>query len=301
MDALHQHQYQPRAYRSHPHTPPYTPATAKTKNKRRFTSASATPTTSRPHSPASWIYPAETAGPAKRRPAKRPNLLVDSELEVYELHACDLEYPSDDDEALVYPEEVQSSVASSAVNSSGEDGVGEAADVDGDDELSDLSMSGSEDEGEEGIERKFKRLHCADRAGEVEFEKGRRRRRESKRGGRRLFKRSHSESVRGGTAEPAEEVAMDDVVAVDDQDAAGSQRRLRRRTKGPEELVIGSKLSGEGGRGRADTLIETATSSPVSPTMFKGNSVKMGSADDSNENDDGDDEDDNEDMDVDET
>ncbi|KAK4545082.1 hypothetical protein LTR36_003633 [Oleoguttula mirabilis] len=176
-----------------PHTPPYTPRRAK--GKRRL---------ERADSPASSVHPAETTSPAKKI-AKRAT--VDN-VRVEELAEGDVGFMTDID--VVYPEELE-----------------EVPSSDGDDEL-----SPSDDEhSDTGMTRRMSRLHCGDENAEVEFEKGRRLRRMSKRMSSRIFKRSHSQSVNS-------DAETTDVDAMADQDIAASQRRLRRRVRGPREAEL---------------------------------------------------------------
>jgi len=127
-------------------------------------------------------------------------------VKVEELVEGDVGYQTDAD--VVYPEELE-----------------EAGTSDGDDELSDTESDQSE-VGPGSISRQLSRMRCGDENAEAKFEQGRRQRRLSRRMGSRLFKRSHSQSVKSDT-----EVDAD---AMDDQDVAASQRRLRRRTRGPD-------------------------------------------------------------------
>ncbi|KAK5124350.1 hypothetical protein LTR85_001567 [Meristemomyces frigidus] len=175
-----------------PRTPPYTPH--RNKGKRRL---------ERSDSPASSVHPAETTSPAKKA-AKRA--AVDN-VQVEELAEGDLGFLTDID--VVYPEELE-----------------EVPSSDGDDELS----SSDGEQSDTGIARRLSRLRCGDENAEAEFEKGRRLRRMSKRMGSRIFKRSHSQSVKSDTD-------VTDPDAMDGQDVATSQRRLRRRVRGPELVV----------------------------------------------------------------
>lgn len=176
-----------------PHTPPYTPH--RNKGKRRL---------ERSDSPASSIHPAETTSPAKKA-AKRAAL---DNVRVEELADGDVGFLTDMD--VVYPEELE-----------------EVPTSDGDDELS----SSDGEHSDSGIARRLSRLRCGDENAEAVFEKGRRLRRMSKRMGSRIFKRSHSQSVKSDTD-------ITDADAMDDQDVAASQRRLRRRVRGPREAAL---------------------------------------------------------------
>lgn len=187
-----------------PRTPPYTPHRHKNRGKRRLDRRS--------DSPASSIHPAETSSPAKKaaKRAAAAAAAAGDTFQVEELGEGDLGYTTDLDVDVVYPQELE-----------------EVETSDGDDELS-SSSSEDEDEDEAAIARRLSRLRCGDENAEADFEKGRRLRRMSKRMGSRVFKRSHSETVKS----EVEEVM--DAEAMDDQDVAGSQRRLRRRVRGPK-------------------------------------------------------------------
>lgn len=178
-----------------PHTPPYTPARA---TKRRL---------ERSDSPASTIgsiHPAETRSPAKKA-AKRA---ATDDIQVEELTEGDIGYLTDID--VVYPDELEE------ISSSDSDEDRDATDV-------------SETEATH-LTRKLSRLRCGDDQ-EVDFEQRRRQRHIEKRGGSRMFKRTHSQSVKS-------ETDVTDVDAMDDHDIGASQRRLRRRVRGPREAGI---------------------------------------------------------------
>ena len=180
-----------------PYTPPYT--SYRNKGKRRL---------ERSHSPASSVHPTETNSPAKKQ-AKRP-AVEEASVKVEELLEGDVRGLSDID--VVYPEELEE--------------AGSTDDGDGDDERSSSGEADAQSDAD-GIAKGMSRLRCKDEKGEAKFEKGRRQRRLSKRIGSRVFKRSHSRCVKSET----EEV----MVTEDDHDVATSQRRLRRRVKGPRE------------------------------------------------------------------
>ena len=174
-----------------PHTPPYTPH----RTKRRL---------ERSNSPASIksIHPTETSSPAKKA-AKRS---TPDTVKVEELTESDLGYITDVD--VVYPEELEE--------------IGSDSDED-------ASISDS-NESDDSIERHFSRLGC-DESEEAEFERKRREKHLKKRTGSRVFKRSHSQSVKGDT-----EVTDSD--AMGDQDHDGTARRLRRRVRGPSGVEV---------------------------------------------------------------
>lgn len=183
-----------------PATPPYTPA----RHKRRL---------ERSDSPASSIHPAETSSPAKKV-IKRT---VPDTITVSELTESDLGYLTDLD--VVYPDELEELSSLSDVDHYNVSTDEVDSDVD-----SDI-----------GLTSRLSRLDCSDdheTKDEVEMEKARRERRLSRRHGSRVFKRSHSQSLKSGTAVP-EAFSDVDLDAIDDQDFAGGVRRLRRRTKGP--------------------------------------------------------------------
>ncbi|KAK0302330.1 hypothetical protein LTR82_017913 [Friedmanniomyces endolithicus] len=199
-----------------PHTPPYTPYRNKGKRTRL---------TPRSDSPASSIHPTETVSPPKKHAAKRQATEGDS-VRVEELAETDPDYLSDD-VSIVYPASLEEASGLSTANSEY-----------GDDEL---SSSASEDleardmaseAGGNGITHRMSRLRCAD---EAEFEAGRMQRRLSKRMGSRVFKRSHSQSVKGPPEGIVEEVM--DLEGMGDQDLEASARRLRRRVRGPKDGV----------------------------------------------------------------
>ncbi|KAK4498414.1 hypothetical protein PRZ48_011072 [Zasmidium cellare] len=178
-----------------PHTPPYTPARV---TKRRL---------ERSDSPASTvgsIHPAETSSPAKKA-AKRA---ATDDIQVEELAEGDMGYMTDLD--VVYPEELEE------ISSSDSDEDQDATDV-------------SENEASH-LTRKLSRLRCGDDQ-EVDFEQLRRQRHIEKRAGTRIFKRTHSQSVKS-------ETDVTDADALDDHDLGSSQRRLRRRVRGPREAGV---------------------------------------------------------------
>lgn len=178
--------------RQDPHTPPYTPYRA----KRRF---------ERSDSPASVssIQPAETTSPAKKV-AKRD---VPDNVRVQELVEGDLGYVTDID--VVYPEELEEKLSS--------DSEDEGSDGDGDDS-------------DTGISQRFQQLGCED-SQEAEFEKKRRENHLRRRTSSRLFKRAHSETIKGDSE-------VSDVEAMGDHDLSSTARRLRRRVQGPSGIEV---------------------------------------------------------------
>ena len=174
-----------------PRTPPYTPHRTKRRLERSDSPASATS-----------IQPAETSSPAKKA-AKRS---AKDNVQVEELTEGDAGYITDID--VIYPEELEEIESESDDESSSSDGY----------------------ESEAGIAHRFARLGCDD-TGEAEFEKKRREKHLRRRTTSRLFKRSHSQSVKNDT-----EVTDPDAMA--DHDLTASARRLRRRVRGPEEVKM---------------------------------------------------------------
>jgi len=168
---------------------PATPPYTPAKNKRRL---------ERSDSPASSIHPAETSSPAKKL-LKRAN---GDTIRVEELNDSDMGYLTDME--LVYPEEL------------------EELDADTDDQHHEADAEDSDS----GISGRFSKLHCDERKEEAEMAKKRRERRLSRRTSSRLFKRSHSQSVKS-------ESDVTDTDALDDQDVEASARRLRRKVRGP--------------------------------------------------------------------
>lgn len=201
------------------HHGPATPPYTPAKNKRRL---------ERSDSPASSIHPAETSSPAKKL-LKRAN---GDTIRVEELNDSDVGYLTDVE--LIYPEEL------------------EELDADSDYEHHEADAEDSDS----GISGKFSKLHCDERKEEAEMTKKRRERRLSRRTGSRIFKRSHSQSVKS-------ESEVTDTDALDDQDVEASARRLRRKVRGPVEgfkLVFEDirsspepgSLTGSAGEGRRE-------------------------------------------------
>ena len=170
-----------------PHTPPYTPHRAKRPLERN-------------DSPASMrsIHPVETSSPAKKVAKKQ----VQNDIRVEELTEGDAGYITDID--VVYPHELE--------------------EVDTD---SDRSSGNGDEEHESGdeISSRLSRLDCDD-SPEGQFERKRRAEHLRRRRDSRIFKRSHSQSVKSDTE-------VTDPEAMADHDVAASARRLRRRTRGP--------------------------------------------------------------------
>lgn len=160
----------------------------------------------RSDSPASTvgsIHPAETSSPAKKA-AKRA---ASDNIQVEELAEGDIGYMTDID--VVYPDELEEMSTSSS---------------DEDRDATDASENDSS-----LLTRKLSRLRCGDDQ-EVNFEQIRRQKHIDKRAGIRNFKRSHSQSVKS-------ETDVTDVDALADHDLGSTQRRLRRRVRGPREAV----------------------------------------------------------------
>ncbi|KAF2772555.1 hypothetical protein EJ03DRAFT_187568 [Teratosphaeria nubilosa] len=206
-----------------PRTPPDTPHQPQadlpqhqfnTNNKRRRFSRS--------DSPVSSIHPTETSSPAKKA-AKRTAVAAEDNVQVQELLEGDAGYQTDLD--VIYPEELEE------VESSDQ----------GDDELScgtDEDGEGGHSDTTTGLSRRLSRMNCGDPNATIKFEQGRRARRMSKRMGGRVVKRSHSESLKGeGSPDPMSADINTD--AMNDHDRVDAQRRLRRRTRGPQvEAVV---------------------------------------------------------------
>lgn len=190
-------------------TPPYTPLA---RGKRR---------PERSDSPAPSIHPAETTSPPKKA-AKHDTVVNDVKVE--ELAESEAGYWAD--EEVVYPDELEE------VNSS-----------DGDDEMSSSDDDDDAHSDTTGIARRLSRLRCGDEDAEENFERERHRRHLTRRMSARLFKRTHSQSVKGDTEDT-------DADAIDDQDLESSQRRLRRRVRGPREA-------------ETDVMVEETMSSPL--------------------------------------
>jgi len=184
-----------------PHTPPYTPARP---IKRRL---------ERSDSPASTtgsIHPIETKSPAKK-PAKR--VAIEDNIKVQELAENDVGYHTDVD--VVYPEELEE-MSSSSSGSDGDDDDSTASDV--------------SDNETTGLTRRLSRLRCGDDR-EVDFEELRRQKHLEKRNAHKISKRSHSQSVK-------HDADATDTDGLDDHDLKSSQRRLRRRVRGPREIAF---------------------------------------------------------------
>jgi hypothetical protein len=176
-----------------PHTPPYTPHRSKRPLERNDSPASV-----------KSIHPAETSSPAKKAARQQ----VEDGIRVEELTEGDAGYITDVD--VVYPHELEEVESDSERESdSGDEG----------------SESGDE------ISSRLSRLGCDD-SPEAEFEKKRRAEHRRKRRDSRVFKRSHSQSVKS-------DADVTDPEAMADHDVAASARRLRRRVRGPNEANAG--------------------------------------------------------------
>ena len=170
-----------------PHTPPYTPHRAKRPLERNDSPASVRS-----------IHPDSTSSPAKKAAKQQ----VKDEVKVEELTEDDAGYITDID--VVYPHELEEIETDSDHSSNNGDDEHES-----DDEItSRLSRLGCDDSPEGQFERKRRAEHL-------------RRRRDS-----RIFKRSHSQSVKS-------DAEVTDPEAMDDHDVAATARRLRRRVRGP--------------------------------------------------------------------
>lgn len=181
-----------------PATPPYTPA----KPSHRL---------ERADSPASSIHPAETVSP----PKKLSKSTASDNLTVEELRDGDPGFLSDT--SIVYPQGLEE------VHSRSDD----------DRSTSPLDSDSDIERDESGIVEPFEKLSCNGKEQEeARMENERRARRRIRRTGSRPFKRSHSKTVKGvvGVSDPSE--------ALDDQDTAAGVRRLRRRTKGPDDTAF---------------------------------------------------------------
>ena len=183
---------------ANPQTPPYTPL-HRNKGKRPL---------SRSESPASpvSIHPTETTSPAKKAAKKRATSAEVDQVLVEELDAG---YQTDT--SVVYPETLEEA-------SSPRSATLEASDPMESD--SDAEMTDGETR---GLSRRLSLLYCGDENAKELFEKGRRERRMSKRLSARMFKRSHSQSVKGDSEE------LEDMTA--------SQKKLRRTR---EDVLEGS-------------------------------------------------------------
>ena len=151
------------------------------------------------------IHPTETSSPATKAP--KPN--VPDEVKVEELVEGDPGYMTDVD--VVHPYELEEAVSESEENSDNPDDT----------------------ESDSDVTRLLSKLDCEDSA-EAEFEKKRRAKHARRRTNSRVFKRSHSQSMRG-------DMEATDSDAMADQDLSTSKRRLRRRVRGPRGMEVVSK------------------------------------------------------------
>ncbi|SMR56104.1 unnamed protein product [Zymoseptoria tritici ST99CH_3D1] len=177
---------------------PHTPPYTPVRNTKRRLEHSNSPASSR----AASVHPTETVSPAKKVARQSSN----DDITVEELVEGDTGY----DVGGVYP-----------------DGLEEAiSDSDNDWETtSDIS----DPETTTGLSQEFSQLLSS--SPEADFEQLRRQRRRHRRTNSRIYKRSHSQSV-------ANEATVTDVEAMADHDVIGSQRRLRRRTRGPQDAPV---------------------------------------------------------------
>lgn len=177
-----------------PGNTPHTPPYTPAFSKQRF---------ARADSPASIhsIHPTETVSPAQK--AEKRN--VEDGVSVEELTEADAGYIADVD--IVYPEELEEPI------SEGEQYI-----------------SSSNDDSDIDISQPFSRLDCVDGA-EIEFEMQRRAKHVRKRTDSRVFKRTHSTSVKS-------DMEITDSDAMADHDRTSSARRLRRRTHGQSGVKV---------------------------------------------------------------
>ncbi|KAF7195124.1 hypothetical protein HII31_03592 [Pseudocercospora fuligena] len=182
----------------HPHTPPYTPSRPLKSGKRSRLERSDSPASN-----AGSLHPTETVSPGKK-PNKR---IATDNIRVEELAEGDAGYMGDLD--VVNPDEVEEMDSS--------DG----------DSLYDQNTASDDDTEAENLTRKMSQVRFGDDRDAV-FERIRHRKTREKRADSRLFKRSHSQSFKS-------ETEVTDFDAMPDQDRESTKRRLRRRTKGPDD------------------------------------------------------------------
>ncbi|WPH00385.1 Hypothetical protein R9X50_00321200 [Acrodontium crateriforme] len=208
-----------------PDTPPYTPHRTKRPLERA-------------DSPASSIQPTETSSPSKKAAKRRAVADNDNDnIKVEELVEGDSYFT---DIEVIYPDELEEvETESDSFESYTDDG----------------------DEGAEtsGLTRRLSRLRCGDDT-EVDFEKERRERHLHRRTESRLFKRTHSESVKSNS-----EVV--DAEAMADHDNKRGQRRLRRRVRGPNDSDQEASSSVYGANSSARSSVEPP-SRPTTPLQF---------------------------------
>ncbi|EME80722.1 uncharacterized protein MYCFIDRAFT_215717 [Pseudocercospora fijiensis CIRAD86] len=192
----------------HPHTPPYTLSLPRPRKSSKR-SRSRLERSDSPASNAGSLHPTETVSPGKK-PNKR--IATDS-IRVEELAEGDAGYMGDLD--VVNPDEVEE------IDSS-----------DGDSLYDDQHTASADDHDTEAenLTRKMSQVRFGDDRDAV-FERLRQRRTREKRADSRLFKRSHSQSVKS-------ETEVTDFDAMPDQDRESTKRRLRRRTKGPDDADL---------------------------------------------------------------
>lgn len=175
-----------------PRTPPYTPHRAKRPFQRSDSPASI-----------SSVQPAETTSPAK----KAAKWTVPDNVKVEELVEGDAGYVTDID--VVEPAELEEKISNDSEDESSED--------DGHDS-------------DTGISQRFQELGCHDDE-EAEFERKRREHHVRRRTSSRLFKRTHSQSIKSDSE-------VSDIEAMGDHDLSSSARRLRRRVRGPSGVEV---------------------------------------------------------------
>lgn len=186
----------------------------------------------RADSPAPSIHPTETVSPAKAVDARSE---VPSTIIVQELAEGHPDYSTDVE--LVYPDELEEIDSTFDMISDGSD---------------------SDDDSDDMITNRMSQLQCEDKAGEARMQRARKERRLSKRQARRVFKRRHSQSLKSDSE-------VSDTDAMDDQDFANSARRLRRRTKGPDDADLHLKFG-------LRSSFATISPQPTSPSPSRGHS-----------------------------
>jgi hypothetical protein len=171
------------------------------RNTKRRLEHSNSPASSR----AASLHPTETVSPAKKIARRASN----DDIKVEELIEGDTGYITDGE--VVYPDELEE------INSDSDNDWETASDI-------------SDSEATIGLSREFSHLGCSS-SPEADFESLRRQRHRHRRNDSRKFKRTHSQSV-------SNETDVSDVEALADHDLPGSQRRLRRRTRGPQDAPV---------------------------------------------------------------
>lgn len=182
-----------------PHTPPYTPHRHKIDLERR-------------PSPAPSIHPTETCSPAKLQQQQGSTQAQDTVI-VQELD--DLEIAHLREVEIIYPSELEEHSEEGVAYNQADAGHASDSDV---------------VESEAGIARKLARMHCDDNnADEAEMRRVRQMRRAAKRLSQRIYKRSHSTSMKSDSE-------VTDMDALDDHDLSRSARRLRRKVEEVQDV-----------------------------------------------------------------